>query len=228
MSSLSGDKPKARFNPNSVDRLLKWFTSLYRPAVPEEIRARPAPPLSRPSVGASPSGKAGDFDSPMRRFESSRPSLALLFSENFLSLMRKARQMRAFLIADSIRRLAFELFGREFPKVSGLNSEYSRFLEIRPGDPRRSGSVIAYPGGGRCAVHRTRLGPFESMARRCIDGCSRTLYGFASSTSKETTSGWGGQPERPADAPEPGDKPQRGALYRLSIEQAARLKRNSP
>ena len=48
-----------------------------RPAVPEEIRARPAPPLSRPSVGASPSGKAGDFDSPMRRFESSRPSQAV-------------------------------------------------------------------------------------------------------------------------------------------------------
>jgi hypothetical protein len=60
--------------------------------------------------------------------------------------------MRAFLIADSIRRLAFELLGREFPKVSGLNSEYSRFLETRPGDPRinplrgRSGSVIAAPG----------------------------------------------------------------------------------
>ena len=59
---------------NSADRRLKWLNSLYRPAVPEECTASPVPPPSRPVFGASPSGKAGDFDSPMRRFESSRPS----------------------------------------------------------------------------------------------------------------------------------------------------------
>jgi hypothetical protein len=32
-----------------------------------------------------------DFDSPMRRFESSRPSQAFRVSENFLLWMRKAR-----------------------------------------------------------------------------------------------------------------------------------------
>jgi hypothetical protein len=36
----------------------------------------------------------------MREFESSHSSHAFAFSENFLSLMRKARQMRAFLIAS--------------------------------------------------------------------------------------------------------------------------------
>jgi hypothetical protein len=50
--------------------------------------------------------------------------------------------------------------------------------------------------------------PFETWPR-CVDGRSRPLYGFASSASKETTSGWGDQSERPADAPGPGDKPQR-------------------
>jgi hypothetical protein len=38
-----------------------------------------------------------------------------LFLENFLSLMRKARQMRAFLIADSLQRLVFKLFAPIIP-----------------------------------------------------------------------------------------------------------------
>ena len=67
-------KSRVRFSPNSGDRLLKWLNSLYRPALPEGIRAGYRPPLSRQSIGASPSGKAVDFDSTMRRFESSRPS----------------------------------------------------------------------------------------------------------------------------------------------------------
>jgi hypothetical protein len=37
-------------------------------------------------------------------------SQAFLLSENFLSLMRKARQMRAFLIANSLQRAVFALF----------------------------------------------------------------------------------------------------------------------
>jgi hypothetical protein len=53
---------------------LKWLNSLYRPTLPEGIRAAIVPPLSRQVIGASPSGKAVDFDSTMRRFESSRPS----------------------------------------------------------------------------------------------------------------------------------------------------------
>src|SRR5882672_4915731 len=55
------------------------------------------------------------FQSTISRFESSRPSQAFLFLENFLSLMRKARQMRAFLIADSLQRLVFKLFAPIIP-----------------------------------------------------------------------------------------------------------------
>jgi hypothetical protein len=55
-------------------RRLKWPGSVYRPSVPDGIRAGPLPPLSLTAIGASPSGKAVDFDSTMRRFESSRPS----------------------------------------------------------------------------------------------------------------------------------------------------------
>jgi hypothetical protein len=72
--SLQSDKISGPIQPNSGDRLLKWLNSLYRPALPEGIRAGYRPPLSRQSIGASPSGKAVDFDSTMRRFESSRPS----------------------------------------------------------------------------------------------------------------------------------------------------------
>jgi hypothetical protein len=37
--------------------------------------------MVRPQIGASPSGKAPDFDSGMRRFESSRPSQLAFVSE---------------------------------------------------------------------------------------------------------------------------------------------------
>jgi hypothetical protein len=85
--------------------------------------------------------------------------------ENFLLWMRKPAKRGLFSspIVSGDRRSNF--LGREFPKVSSQIQENSRFLEIRPGDPRinplhgRSGSVIATPKGGRCAAHRTRLGP---------------------------------------------------------------------
>jgi hypothetical protein len=105
MSPLSGDKLSLQLNRNSVDRLLKWLNSLYRPAVPEEIRARPAPPLSRPSVGASPSGKAGDFDSPMRRFESSRPSQAVPRSGRLPRRRGKGPEIPAFRVFDFVSSL---------------------------------------------------------------------------------------------------------------------------
>jgi hypothetical protein len=38
----------------------------------------------------------------MRRFESSRPSQAVVFLDNFPFSVRKARQMRAFLAASSL------------------------------------------------------------------------------------------------------------------------------
>jgi hypothetical protein len=64
---------------NRCFRRLKWRGSLYRPAWPTgssrgHVPMPSVPMPSGPAIGASPSGKAGDFDSPMRRFESSRPS----------------------------------------------------------------------------------------------------------------------------------------------------------
>src|SRR5258708_10940830 len=64
----------APIQPEFGSSLLKWLNSLYRPALPSGNRASPVPPLSEESDGASPSGKAVDFDSTIRRFESSRPS----------------------------------------------------------------------------------------------------------------------------------------------------------
>ena len=46
----------------------------------------------RPSIGASPSGKAADFDSAMRRFESSRPSQAFRHGGDFLLFSSKGRE----------------------------------------------------------------------------------------------------------------------------------------
>src|ERR1700676_1083052 len=71
----AGGFDSRRIQPHSR---LKWLNSLYRPALPEENRGNAiVPPLSSRVNGASPSGKAVDFDSTMRRFESSRPSQAV-------------------------------------------------------------------------------------------------------------------------------------------------------
>ena len=68
----AGYKLQIKFNPNWASGLLKYLNSLYRPALP---KGNPQGRSCRfPAVGASPSGKAVDFDSTMRRFESSRPS----------------------------------------------------------------------------------------------------------------------------------------------------------
>jgi hypothetical protein len=53
---------------------------------------------------------------PMRRFESSRTSHAFRVLENYLLWMRKARQTWAFLIANSLWRPMFELFGPNIPQ----------------------------------------------------------------------------------------------------------------
>src|SRR5580704_4114534 len=72
ISRANGEFDSTGIRPSS---LLKWLNSLYRPAVPEGIRgAISLRRFSGPSIGASPSGKAVDFDSTIRRFESSRPS----------------------------------------------------------------------------------------------------------------------------------------------------------
>jgi hypothetical protein len=66
---------RVRLKPNSGYRLLNWLPSLYRPALPEQNRGNAIVRRSPAGlIGASPSGKAVDFDSTMRRFESSRPS----------------------------------------------------------------------------------------------------------------------------------------------------------
>src|SRR4051794_19835916 len=72
----------------------------------------------------------------MRRFESSRPSQAFRGSENFLFLMRKARQTRASIITQSLQRLTFALFRPRILESLQSNRENSRFLETRTGDPR--------------------------------------------------------------------------------------------
>jgi hypothetical protein len=76
--NIKSGNPEVDWDENSWFSRLKWLNSPYRPALPEGIRAAIVPPLSRQVIGASPSGKAVDFDSTMRRFESSRPSQAFL------------------------------------------------------------------------------------------------------------------------------------------------------
>jgi hypothetical protein len=107
--------------------LLKWLNSLYRPARPKgNPQGTPAPPLFQTAFGASPSGKAGDFDSPMRRFESSRPSQPVRRLETLPFVPSEMPANGGFLrigyrspdskigrcgseIADSLRRI-FEIF----------------------------------------------------------------------------------------------------------------------
>ena len=64
----------------------------------------------------------GISQSGMRKIESSEVSQAFSFSEIFLFLMRKARQMPAFLRVNILQRPMFELFGPKNPKSLRSNS----------------------------------------------------------------------------------------------------------
>src|SRR5260370_34448326 len=138
---LKGMKCRLQFNRNLASSLLKWLNSLYRPALPSGNRASPVPPRSEESDGASPSGKAVDFDSTIRRFESSRPSQPVRRLEtlppdllerpaNCGVLRFNGRSPGTALghfrlgLADSLRRI--------------LEIKYSRFWESAAGDRGRS------------------------------------------------------------------------------------------
>ena len=79
-------------------------------AIAAHKRANYGPPaFRRPSalrrIGASPSGKAADFDSAIRRFESSRPSHAVPEFGDFAMTGAEARNLRAFADAEIGDRL---------------------------------------------------------------------------------------------------------------------------
>jgi hypothetical protein len=104
---LMRKRPRARLDSARIrpSSLLKWLNSLYRPAWPEESEREPVPPHSRQSVGASPSGKAVDFDSTMRRFESSRPSQAVRRSAKLPGKGENGPEMPGFRAFDFVSRL---------------------------------------------------------------------------------------------------------------------------
>jgi hypothetical protein len=117
---------------------LKSLNVVYRPAVPEGIRAGHRPPLSGRPIGASPSGKAVDFDSTMRRFESSRPSQPVRLLENIIILRQKGPQMAGF---SCVRSFCGDRFSHQSLRISLKVSTYplenSRFLQTRFGDRGR-------------------------------------------------------------------------------------------
>jgi hypothetical protein len=66
------------------------------------LAAKVSNPRFRGKVRNSPDISKGIFELGMCEFESSQVSQAFRISENFLLWMKKARQMRAFLIANSL------------------------------------------------------------------------------------------------------------------------------
>jgi hypothetical protein len=122
------------FSPNCGSSRLKWLNSLYRPALPEGIRAAIVPPLSRQVIGASPSGKAVDFDSTMRRFESSRPSQAVRRFPRLPKRSENRPEIRTFRVFDSVsllsvqrslsgNRLKSPALSRNIPVLQRLSAE---------------------------------------------------------------------------------------------------------
>jgi hypothetical protein len=96
-------KSHVKFKANSASRLLKYLNSHYRPALP---KGNPQGQSCRfPAVGASPSGKAVDFDSTMRRFESSRPSQPFRRSATISKKREEGPKIGAFYARGLVSRL---------------------------------------------------------------------------------------------------------------------------
>ena len=161
---------------NSADRLLKWLNSLYRPALPEECAASPVPPLSRPVFGASPSGKAGDFDSPMRRFESSRPSQAVRQPKIGSAFCVKSPQNTGslcFLVSSPSSKL--QQLWRESSESLRQNSQIFPFL----GDDWRRQFRSALGGRvGRCDATFLQLDSLDRPTQRQQTQCLGAMYDF--------------------------------------------------
>src|ERR1700676_4362550 len=81
------------------------------------------------------------FEMGIWKLESSQVSQAVCVSENFLLRMRKARQMRAFLIANSLGRPMFELFGPNIPKSLQPNSRKLPFSGDLPWRPKNKATA---------------------------------------------------------------------------------------
>ena len=90
-------------------------SSFFRTAWSRWQSKSPSPILGE-MWGNSPDISKGISQSGMCRFESSEVSQAAPFSENFVFLMRKARQMGAFLIARSLQRLNHRTFASRIPE----------------------------------------------------------------------------------------------------------------
>jgi hypothetical protein len=97
--------------------------------------AKVSNPEFRGKRGNSPDISKGIFQSGMWEFDPFVVSQAVLFSENFLPSMRKARQLKAFLIEDSLQSHMFEIFGPRTPESLHPNSRklpFSGDLRWRP------------------------------------------------------------------------------------------------
>jgi hypothetical protein len=78
----------------------------------------------------------GFFKAGMCEFESSEVSQAFRVLENFLFRVRKPRQMRAFLIVDSLKRPTSALFGPRIPKSLQPNPRKLPFSRDSPWRPK--------------------------------------------------------------------------------------------
>jgi hypothetical protein len=87
----SAQRPK---KPESRDGCVSRMRSL-------QLQKSPTPDFEE-KCGNSPDISKGISQTGMWEFDPSEVSHAFSFSENFLSLIRKARQMRAFLIANGL------------------------------------------------------------------------------------------------------------------------------
>jgi hypothetical protein len=113
--------------------------SLYRPAGPETELAGNLARCRLPVIGASPSGKAVDFDSTIRRFESSRPSQPIAQLKIVRNLVAKSFKIRDFLrYGGFLRSSKIYSLNEKTLKVSGRFRKYSRFREIFGGGLFRS------------------------------------------------------------------------------------------
>src|SRR5450759_5219986 len=90
-------------------------------------------------MGASLSRKAVDFDSAMRRFESSRPSQAVRRPEEIALTLAERPPMAGYCeLATSLQAPIFGILRPKSPIVSGGHQKKSRFWETAAGDRVRS------------------------------------------------------------------------------------------
>ena len=131
---------RVRFKPDTADRLLKWLTSLYRPALPKRAAGQLSSAALQPALlGRRQVVRQWILIPPYGGSNPPAPASQSGAQRFYPHKSEKCPPMAGFCeLASGLQAPYLTTFTAKTPKVSGYLPRYSRFRETTTGDRFRS------------------------------------------------------------------------------------------